>query len=273
MSVPTLTLNDGVQIPQLGFGTYQIEADQAQSVVETALATGYRHIDTAAIYGNEAEVGAALAASGIDRDELFVTTKLWNSEQGYDSTLAAFDVSMKRLGLDVLDLYLIHWPVPAQGLFSETWKAFETLKADGRVRSIGVSNFRDDDLAVLADQGLTTPSVNQIELHPYLTQDPLKSACLDHGIAVEAWSPLGQATVLDDPTVTAIAQSHDADPGQVVLAWHLAQGNIVFPKSTTAARIESNFAATQISLSESEIAQISGLNRNERIGPDPATFG
>ncbi|MEH3034762.1 MAG: aldo/keto reductase [Aeromicrobium erythreum] len=269
---PTVTLNDGVEIPQLGLGVFQVDPAETQATVETALEVGYRHIDTAKIYGNEAEVGAALQAAGLPRDEVFVTTKLWNSDQGHDATLRAFDTSMEKLGLDVLDLYLIHWPTPAKDTFVDTWKAFETLLADGRVRSIGVSNFRAQDLQRLADEGLTTPSVNQIELHPYLTQDTLRAYGAEHGIATEAWSPLAQGGVLDDPVITGIAKDHDADPGQVVLAWHLALGNIVFPKSSSPERIRSNFASLELSLSDDEVAAISALNKDERTGPDPAEF-
>ncbi len=269
MTVRDITLNDGTTIPQLGFGVFQIDPDETQRVVEQALEVGYRHIDTAKIYGNEEGVGAALKASGLERDDVFVTTKLWNSDQGYDSTLAAFDTSMDKLGLDVLDLYRIHWPTPANDTFVDTFRAFEKLKSDGRVRSIGVSNFRVEDLQRLRDEGLTTPSVNQIELHPALAQSELRSVHAEHGIATEAWSPLAQGAVLDEPAVLAAAEAHDAEPGQVVLAWHLALGNIVFPKSVTPERIASNFASTGVTLTEAEIDAISAIDRGERIGPDP----
>ncbi|MGJ9413557.1 aldo/keto reductase [Aeromicrobium sp. CF4.19] len=269
-TVPFIELNDGVSIPQLGFGVFQVEPDETQATVEKALEVGYRHIDTARIYGNEKGVGAALAASDVARDDLFVTTKLWNSHQGYDSTLRAFDASMEKLGLDVLDLYLIHWPTPANDTFVDTWKAFEQIKADGRVRSIGVSNFRMQDLQRLFDEGLTVPSVNQIELHPALTQDTLRAFHAEHGIATEAWSPLAQGAVLQEKAVTDVAAAHGAEPGQVVLAWHLALGNIVFPKSVTPERIESNFASTGLTLSEDELQAISAINRDERVGPDPS---
>ncbi|KQY60318.1 oxidoreductase [Aeromicrobium sp. Root495] len=271
-SVPTVTLNDGVQIPQLGFGVFQIDPADTQATVEKALEIGYRHIDTAKIYGNEAEVGAALRASGIARDELFVTTKLWNDDQGKDSTQKAFDESMEKLGLDVLDLYLIHWPTPERDLYVETWKVFEELFASGRVRSIGVSNFRVQDLQRLADEGLTTPSVNQIELHPSLTQDVLRAYHAEHGIKTEAWSPLAQGKILNEKIITDIAAAHDAEAGQVVLAWQLALGNIVFPKSVTTERIASNFASTELSLTGAEIDAISELNHDLRHGPDPAAF-
>ena len=272
MTVPDITLNDGVTIPQLGLGVFQVDPDETQQVVETALEIGYRHLDTAKIYGNEKEVGAAIAASGIARDDLFVTTKLWNDDQGYDSTLAAFDTSMDKLGLDVLDLYLIHWPTPANDRFVDTFKAFEKLKADGRVRSIGVSNFREEDLQRLVDEGLSVPSVNQIELHPALTQEHLRSVHAERGIATEAWSPLAQGKVLDEQAVVDAAKAHDAEPGQVVLAWHLALGNIVFPKSVNRDRLVSNFASTDVTLSQDEIDAISAIDRGERIGPDPSTL-
>lgn len=271
-TVPTVTLNDGVEIPQLGFGVFQVDPADTQEVVEKALEVGYRHIDTAKIYGNEEGVGAALKAAGLPRDEVFVTTKLWNSDQGHDSTLAAFEASLERLGLDTVDLYLIHWPTPAKDTYVDTWRAFETLLADGRTRSIGVSNFRAQDLDRLASEGLTVPSVNQIELHPYLTQDTLRAYGAEHGIATEAWSPLAQGKVLDDPVITDIAAKHDADPGQVVLAWQLALGNIVFPKSVTPERIASNFAALDVTLEDAEVEAISALNKDERTGPDPAEF-
>lgn len=269
-TVPTVTLNDGVEIPQLGFGVFQVDPADTQQVVEKALEVGYRHIDTAKIYGNEEGVGAALKAAGLPRDEVFVTTKLWNSDQGHDSALAAFEASLERLGLDTVDLYLIHWPTPAKDTYVDTWRAFETLLADGRTRSIGVSNFRAQDLDRLASEGLTVPSVNQIELHPYLTQDTLRAYGAEHGIATEAWSPLAKGKVLDDPVITDIATKHDADPGQVVLAWQLALGNIVFPKSVTPERIASNFASLDVTLEDAEVEAISALNKDERVGPDPA---
>jgi 2,5-diketo-D-gluconate reductase A len=271
MTVRDIALNDGTTIPQLGFGVFQIDPAETQAAVEKALEIGYRHIDTARIYGNEEGVGAALRATGL-ADEVFVTTKLWNDDQGHDSTLKAFDTSMGKLGIDVLDLYLIHWPTPAHDRYVDTWKAFEQLKADGRVRSIGVSNFRVQDLQRLADEGLTTPSVNQIELHPALTQDVLRAYHAEHGIVTEAWSPLAQGQVLDEPAIVEIAEAHDATPGQVVLAWQLALDNVVFPKSVTPERIADNFAATELTLTDDELQRISAINRDERTGPDPAEF-
>lgn len=272
MTVRELPLSDSVSIPQLGFGVFQVDPATTQEVVENALEAGYRHIDTAKVYGNEEGVGRALAASGVARDDVFVTTKLWNADQGRDATLAAFDASLERLGLDVLDLYLIHWPMPENGMFVETWSALEELRAGGRVRAIGVSNFRAEDLATLASAGLSTPAINQVEAHPLLTQVSLREYHRAHGILTEAWSPLAQGEVLDLPEVTDIAAAHDATPAQVVIAWHLAIGNVVIPKSVTPDRIVSNLAAAEITLSDEEITTISGLDRGHRIGPDPSTF-
>jgi 2,5-diketo-D-gluconate reductase A len=272
MTVPTIELNNGATIPQLGFGVFLVPPEDTADVVTQALDVGYRHIDTARAYQNEEGVGAAIASSDLKRDEVFVTTKLWNNRQGHDSALEAFDASLERLELDVLDLYLIHWPAPQQDLYVDTWRAFEELHADGRVRSIGVSNFRIEDLQRLPDLGLTVPVVNQIELHPYLTQDELRAFHDDHQIVTEAWSPIAKGTVLDDPVVTEIAEAKDATPAQVVIAWHLALGNIVIPKSVTPERIAENFAATEVKLGNDEIDAITALNRDERTGPDPSRF-
>jgi 2,5-diketo-D-gluconate reductase A len=217
-------------------------------------------------------VAAAVAASGLNRDDVFITTKLWNNSHGTDATLKAFDASLERLGLDVLDLYLIHWPAPQQDLFVDSWKVFEQLQADGRIRSIGVSNFRVEDLQRLLDLGLTVPAVNQIELHPYLTQDELRTFHDEHQIVTEAWSPLAQGGVLGDPVITELAYAKEATPAQVVLAWHLALGNIVIPKSVTPERIAENFEATEVKLGEDEVEAITALNRDGRTGPDPSTF-
>ena len=273
MTVPTIELNNGVTIPQLGFGVFQVPPEDTEAVTAQALATGYRHIDTARAYRNEVGVGRAIAASSLDRDDVFVTTKLWNNRQGHDSALEAFDSSLRRLGLDVLDLYLIHWPAPQQDLYVETWQAFEELQAGGRVRSIGVSNFRIEDLKRLLDLGLSVPVVNQIELHPYLTQDELRTFHAEHQIVTEAWSPLAQGGVLGDPVITELADAKDATPAQIVLAWHLALGNIVIPKSVTPARIAENFASTEVKLGNDEVDAITALNRNERTGFDPSEFG
>ena len=270
--VPRLHLNDGHEIPQLGFGVFQVPPQQTQRVVELALRTGYRHIDTAAAYRNEAEVGAALAASGIPRDDVFVTTKLWNSEQGRDSALRAFDSSLERLGLDQVDLYLIHWPVPSQDLYVETWRIFEAVHAEGRARSIGASNFRVQDLERLEREAETTPAVNQIELHPELQQPELRAWHEQHGVVTEAWSPLAQGAALDEPAIAEISEAHERTPAQVVLRWHLQIGNVVFPKSVTPERIRENFDLFGFELSGEEMDRIAGLDRGERIGPDPATF-
>ncbi|SEE94884.1 aldo/keto reductase [Ruania alba] len=273
---PSLSLNDGTTIPQLGFGVWQVPDDQAQVATEEALRVGYRLIDTAAIYGNEAGVGRAIAASDVNRDEMYITTKLWNGEQGYDSTLRAFDVSMDKLGLDVLDLYLIHWPCPKADKFTDTWKAFVELKKSGRVRSIGVSNFHAPHLDKIIDATGEVPVLNQVELHPYFQQGALREVNASHQIATEAWSPLGSGHgLLEDATLTAIAATHGVTPAQVVLAWHLQVGNVVIPKSVTPSRIAENFAATSVTLSEDEMTKIAGLDAGTRYGGDPdvANYG
>ncbi|WP_369061477.1 aldo/keto reductase [Kocuria rhizophila] len=269
----TLQLNDGNTIPQLGFGVWQVDADVAEDVVSQALEIGYRHIDTAKIYGNEEGVGRAIAASGIPREELFVTTKLWNDDQGYESTLEAFDASLERLGLDYVDLYLIHWSQPEKGMYLETWKAFQEIKASGRARSIGVSNFTPQALQDVVDTGVV-PAAHQIELHPYFNQQAMRDMDAQYGIVTEAWSPLGQGKEdLQDETVKSIAQAHGATPAQVVIAWHLAIGNVVFPKSVTPERIQENWDAQDVTLSQDEVDQISTLTRDDgRIGSDPADF-
>ena len=272
MTVPTIELNNGVSIPQLGFGVFQIPPEDTAKAVTHALDAGYRHIDTARAYRNEEGVRDAVAASGLNRDDVFITTKLWNNSHGRDATLATFDASLERLGLDVLDLYLIHWPAPAQDLYVETWQAFEELYQAGRIRAIGTSNFRVQDLQRLLDLGLTVPVVNQIELHPYLTQVELFAFHEDHQIVTEAWSPLAKGQVLNDPVITDLAREKDATPAQVVLAWHLALGNVVIPKSVTPERIAENFASTEVKLGNDEIDAITALNRDARTGPDPSDF-
>ncbi|MPY49437.1 aldo/keto reductase [Streptomyces acidicola] len=271
--VPPITLNNGVEMPQLGYGVWQVPDDEAERAVGTALEAGYRSIDTAAIYGNEEGTGKAIAASGIPREDLFVTTKLWNSEQGYDSTLRAFDVSLEKLGLEFVDLYLIHWPLPAKGTFVETYKAFEKLHADGRVRAIGVSNFLPEHLEQLLDATSVVPAINQIELHPHLQQQAAREYHAERGIATEAWSPLGQGKgLLEVPAIVAIAQKHDRTPAQIVLRWHLQIGNVVIPKSVTPSRIKENLEVFDFSLDAEDMAAIGALNEDRRIGPDPATF-
>ncbi|MBA2810134.1 aldo/keto reductase [Streptomyces sp. KM273126] len=260
-------------MPQLGYGVWQVPDDEAERAVGTALEAGYRSIDTAAIYGNEEGTGKAIAASGIPREELFVTTKLWNSEQGYDSTLRAFDVSLEKLGLEFVDLYLIHWPLPAKGTFIETYKAFEKLHADGRIRAIGVSNFLPEHLAQLLDATSVVPAINQIELHPHLQQQAAREYHAERGIATEAWSPLGQGKgLLEVPAIVAIAQKHGRTPAQIVLRWHLQIGNVVIPKSVTPSRIKENIEVFDFSLDAEDMAAIGALNEDRRIGPDPATF-
>ncbi|MGW3396272.1 aldo/keto reductase [Streptomyces hydrogenans] len=270
--IPTVTLNNGVEIPQLGFGVFQVPDEETTTAVSSALEAGYRSLDTAAIYGNEAGVGKALAASGISREELFVTTKLWNADQGHDATLRAFDDSLAKLGLDYVDMYLIHWPTPARDLYKETWKAIEKLVADGRVRAAGVSNFQPDHLKRLVDGADLVPAVNQVELHPGLQQNELRAAHAELGIATEAWSPLAQGAVLGDEAVTVIADRHGKSPAQVVLRWHLQLGNIVIPKSVTPERIRQNLDVFDFTLTDDEMAALAGLDRDLRTGPHPDQF-
>jgi len=272
LTIPSLTLHDGVEIPQLGFGVFQVPPEDTQEVVEQALDAGYRHIDTAAAYRNEKGVGAAIAASGLAREDLFVTTKLWNSEQGFETTLGAFDASLGRLGFEYVDLYLIHWPAPSEDRFVDTWRAFERIHGEGRARTIGVSNFRVEDLERLEAETETRPTVNQIELHPRLQQTELRAWHADHGIVTEAWSPLAQGELLDDETIAAIADRHGKTPAQAILRWHLQLGNVVFPKSVTPERIRENIALFDFELSDAEMAEFERLDRGERIGPDPGTF-
>lgn len=270
--VPALTLHDGVEIPQLGFGVFQIPPEETQEKVEEALGVGYRHIDTAAAYRNEAGVGAAIAATGVRREDVFVTTKLWNSEQGYDSTLRAFEQSIERLGTGNVDLYLIHWPLPSKDLFLETWRAFERIQEEGGARSIGVSNFRVEDLERLEQEAERRPTVNQIELHPRLQQAELRAWHADHEVATEAWSPLAQGELLEDGTIETVAAHHDRTPAQVILRWHLQIGNVVIPKSSSPERIRENFEVFDFELSEDDMAALERLDAGERTGPDPAEF-
>lgn len=272
MTIPSLTLHDSVEIPQLGFGVFQVPPEDTRGVVEQALNAGYRHIDTAGAYRNEKGVGAAIAASGIAREDLFVTTKLWNSEQGFETTLVAFDASLGRLGFEYVDLYLIHWPVPSEGRFVDTWRAFERIHGEGRARTIGVSNFRVEDLERLQAETEVRPTINQIELHPRLQQAKLRAWHAAHGIATEAWSPLAQGELLDDETIVAIAERHGRTPAQAILRWHLQLGTVVIPKSVTPERIRENIELFDFELSDAEMAEFERLDRGERIGPDPGTF-
>ncbi|MFD5859737.1 aldo/keto reductase [Streptomyces chartreusis] len=269
--VPPIILNNGVEMPQLGFGVWQVPDDEATRAVGTALEAGYRSIDTAAIYGNEAGTGRAIAASGVPREDIFVTTKLWNGDQGYDSTLRAFDTSLEKLGLEYVDLYLIHWPAPSRGKYVDTYKAFEKLHADGRIRAIGVSNFLPEHLERLFGETSVVPAVNQIELHPHLQQQASRVLHAERGIATEAWSPLGSGKgLLEVPAIVAIAQKHGRTPAQIVLRWHLQIGNVVIPKSVTPSRIKENIEVFDFSLDDEDLAAISALNEDRRIGSDPA---
>jgi 2,5-diketo-D-gluconate reductase A len=271
-SVPAVMLHDGVEIPQLGFGVFQVPPEKTQDAVEEALEVGYRHIDTAAAYRNERGVGAAIAASGIPREEIFVTTKLWNSAQGYESTLGAFEKSVARLGLDRVDLYLIHWPVPTEGRALDTWRAFEKIHEEGRSRTIGVSNFRVEDLGMLEREAETMPTVNQVELHPHFPQAELRAWHLGHGIATESWSPLAQGGLLVNETIAAVAARNERTPAQVILRWHLQLGNVVIPKSVTPKRIRENFELFDFELSDEDMTEFAALDVGQRIGPDPGSF-
>lgn len=270
-TVAHIELNNGVQIPQVGYGVFQIPNDETQAAVEVALAAGYRHIDTAAAYQNEAGVGAAIKASGLSRDDIFVTTKLRNGEQGFEASLKAFDNSKRELGLDVVDLYLIHWPAPSQDLYLETWRAFEKLYADGAVRAIGISNFLPDHVARLVEHAQVTPAVNQFEVHPSFQQVDTQQASREAGIAVEAYAPIGQAKDLAHTAVTDAAEALDVTPGQVVLRWHIQNGTIVIPKSVTPHRVKSNLDVFSFELDEDQMTSITALDTPERMFPDPQT--
>lgn len=272
---PVLTFHDGNTIPQLGYGVWQVEDDVAEKVVVHAFEAGFRHIDTAKIYGNEAGVGRAIERSGLAPEDIFVTTKLWNSDQGFESTLKAFEDSLERLGLESLDLYLIHWEQPKQDKYVDTWKALIELQKRGRVKSIGVSNFTKEGLQRLIDETGVVPAINQIELHPFFNQAELRAFNTSLGVLTQAWSPLGQGgELLEHPVITAIADKHEASPAQVVIAWHLALGNVVIPKSVTESRIQENYAALAVTLDPEDIQAINTLDRTAegggRIGPDPA---
>lgn len=268
--VPNITLNTGAQLPALGFGTYKIPDGEAAEAVETALEIGYRSIDTAALYDNERGVGKGIAAGGLPRDEVFVTTKLWPSDFG--DPLAALDVSLEKLGLDAVDLYLLHWPAPATDAYLTTWETLQTALADGRVKALGVSNFLPENLARLAEVGGATPAVNQIELHPYLRNAANEAANTERGIVTEAWSPIGRGRPFDDAAVADAAAAHGVSPARVLLRWHLQAGRVAIPKSVTPSRIRENLDITGFELTAAEVAAIDALDRGTRIGPDPAVF-
>ncbi len=270
--VPDITLSDGETIPQLGFGVFQIPPADTTEAVLNAFNAGYRHIDTATAYGNEAEVGQAIHAAGLQRDDVFITTKCFNDDHGHEQAKRALKKSLGQLEMEHVDLYLIHWPVPSQDKYVETWQAFIELQQEGLVRSIGVSNFQPSHLErIIAETGVT-PVVNQVELHPYFQQEGLRREHADLGIVTEAWSPLAQGGVLEDPAIVQIAEAHDKTAGQVVLRWHIQLGNVVFPKSVTPERIIENFDIFAFTLSGEEMEAIAALDAGERTGPDPDTF-
>lgn len=271
-NVPRLDLSDGELIPQLGFGVFQVPPKDTAEVVTRALLSGYRHIDTAAAYGNEAAVGQAVHAAGLDRKDVYVTTKCFNDDHGFEPAKRALRASLDRLEMDFVDLYLIHWPVPSRDQYVETWKAFIELQRDGLARSIGVSNFQPAHLERIIGETGVTPTVNQVELHPRFQQAGLRREHGELGIVTEAWSPLAQGQVLDDPTIKEIADAHRKTPGQVVIRWHLQLGNVVIPKSVTPKRIEENFDVFDFDLSDEEMSSIAALDAGERTGPNPDTF-
>lgn len=275
-NIPTIPLRTGadpISIPQLGFGVWEVPQDEVTDAVLAAFETGYRSIDTAMIYQNEEGVGRAIAKSGLKRDEIFVTTKVWNTDQGRDKTPAALDASLNRLGLDHVDLYLMHWPTPERDLYVETWKALLDLRQTGKTRAVGVCNFKQAHLDRLAQEGLELPAVNQIELHPYLTQEPMRRYNAEHDIVTEDWSPLGaRAKVFDDPAVGEIARAHGKTPAQVILRWHVQIGSVVIPRSVKPQRVKENFEIFDFELSDAEMATLSGLNQDKRTGPDPDTM-
>ncbi|MGV2856259.1 aldo/keto reductase [Glutamicibacter sp. AGC13] len=270
--IPTITLNNGVEMPQVGFGVFQVPNEETTAAVGSALKAGYRSIDTAAIYGNEEGVGAALALSGIAREDLFITSKIWIADMGYEQALEALDASLERLGLEYLDLYLIHWPAPEKNLYVETWKALEKLYAEKKIRAIGVSNFQPEQLEQLVAEGTIVPAVNQVELHPALQNREVVAANAQHGIVTEAWSPLAQGAMLTDETIVGIAQAHEVSAAQVILRWHLQQGRVIIPKSVTESRIIANLDLFGFELTSGELASIDALDRDGRTGPNPDTF-
>jgi 2,5-diketo-D-gluconate reductase A len=270
--VPNITLRGNVEIPQLGFGVFQVPPAETTEAATRALLAGYRHLDTAAAYRNEAGVGQAVHAAGLDRDEVFITTKCFNDHHGFDQAQRALKDSLHRLEMEHVDLYLIHWPVPSQDRYVETWQGLIEAQKQGLTRAIGVSNFQPAHLERIIDETGVTPSINQVELHPRLQQPGLRREHADRGIVTEAWSPLAQGQVLGDPVIVEIAEAHDKTPAQVVIRWHLQLGNVVIPKSVTPERIEENFDVFDFHLSESEMAAFEPLDAGERTGPDPDTF-
>ena len=270
--IPRISLRPDVEIPQLGFGVFQVPPDETEEVVARALSAGYRHLDTAAAYRNEAAVGQAVHASGLDRSEVFITTKCFNDDHGREKAKKAFKKSLERLELEHIDLYLIHWPVPAHDLYVETWEAFIELQAEGLVRAIGVSNFQPAHLERLIAETGVTPAINQVELHPHFQQAGLRHEHERLGIVTEAWSPLGQGQALEDPVIVQIAEAHSKTPAQTVIRWHLQLGNVVIPKSVTPARIAENFDVFDFQLADAEMEAIKALDEGRRIGPDPDTF-
>jgi 2,5-diketo-D-gluconate reductase A len=270
--VPTIPLNNGVEIPQLGFGVYQIPPGETVKATTTALEIGYRHIDTAQMYGNEREVGIAVRESGIPRDEVFVTSKVNNNRLGRDEMLRSFDDSLAALGFDRLDLLLIHWPLPAVSDYVARWKVMEEIYASGRVRAIGVSNFQQHHLRDLVAKSDVRPAVNQIEVNPYLTQEDLRAFGAEHQIVTEAWAPIARGRVDDDPVIGEVARRVGRTPAQVTLRWHVQRGDVVFPKSVTRSRVEENFGIFDFELDEAAMSAITALNRDERTGPDPDSF-
>ncbi|WP_313811456.1 aldo/keto reductase [Glutamicibacter sp.] len=271
-AIPTVTLNNGVEMPQVGFGVFQVPNEETTAAVADALKAGYRSIDTAAIYGNEEGVGKALAESGIAREDLFITSKLWIADLGYDQTLKAFEQSLQRLGLDYLDLYLIHWPAPAKDLYVDSWKALEKLYAEKKIRAIGVSNFQPAHLDKLIEASTIVPVVNQVELHPALQNREVIAANAEHGIVTEAWSPLAQGAMLTDETILEIAAGHKVTAAQVILRWHLQEGRVIIPKSVTPSRIAANLDLFGFELTSDELASIDALDRDGRTGPHPEQF-
>jgi 2,5-diketo-D-gluconate reductase A len=271
-AIPSLSLNDGRSIPQIGFGVWQVPDDVVTDATLTALDCGYRHVDTAAVYENERGVGEAIRRSGLPRDDLFITTKVWNTDHGYDATMRAFDASIGLLGLDEVDLYLVHWPAPATGDYLETWRAVLTLQEQGRTRSVGVSNFHVHHLERIIDEFGVLPVLDQVELHPWLPQSEIRAFTAQHGILTEAWSPLASGQLLDDPRLAAVGAKYGKSPAQVMIRWHIELGNVVLPKSVTPDRIRQNIEVFDFGLDEDDFSVIAGLESGQRTGPNPDEF-